>query len=77
MAKKKTVADIHTFTWQGINRKGAKVSGELQAESAIEIKSELRKQGVSVTKKRNRCFLLVIKFNLWISPLSLDKLLPC
>ncbi len=54
MAKKKTVADIHTFTWQGINRKGAKVSGELQAESAIEIKSELRKQGVSVTRTQKK-----------------------
>ena len=54
MAKKKAVADIHTFTWQGINRKGAKVSGELQAESAIEIKSELRKQGVSVTRTQKK-----------------------
>ena len=54
MAKKKTVADIHTFTWHGINRKGAKVSGELQAETAIEVKSELRKQGVSVTRTQKK-----------------------
>ena len=70
MVKKKTVADIHTFTWQGINRKGAKVSGELQAESAIEIKSELRKQGVSVTKTQKKAKSL-LSFGDKIQPMDI------
>lgn len=54
MANKKTAPVIHTFTWKGINRKGLKVSGELQGESAVEIKAELRKQGVNVTKAQKK-----------------------
>ncbi|MDA7746112.1 type II secretion system F family protein [Psychromonas sp.] len=50
MAKKKDVTVIDTFTWKGVNRKGLKVSGELQGETPLEVKAELRKQGVNVTK---------------------------
>lgn len=51
MAKKKDKANaIHTFKWKGINRKGGKVSGELQGETLEEVKAELRKQGVNVTR---------------------------
>jgi len=49
---KKSVSE--TFKWNGINRKGAKVSGELQGESASEVKAELRKQGVSVTRVKKK-----------------------
>ena len=49
--KKKTKKNvIDTFKWKGINRKGAKVSGELQGASIAEIKVELRKQGVNTTR---------------------------
>ena len=48
--KKTKASVVHTFKWKGINRKGGKISGELQGISAIEIKSELRKQGVNVTR---------------------------
>ena len=54
MANKKTAPEIHTFTWKGINRKGLKVSGELQGVSAVEIKTELRRQGVSVTRSQKK-----------------------
>jgi len=52
MAVKKKIKGpvIDTFKWKGINRKGGKVSGEMQAESLTEVKAELRKQGVNVTK---------------------------
>ncbi|SES63311.1 type II secretion system F family protein [Thalassotalea agarivorans] len=36
-----------TFVWSGVNRKGKKVSGELQANSQLELKAQLRKQGVT------------------------------
>jgi type IV pilus assembly protein PilC len=49
--KKKTKGPvIDTFKWKGINRKGAKVSGEVQSESIAEVKVELRKQKINVTK---------------------------
>lgn len=35
------------FTWQGVNRKGKKVSGELAAASVLELKAQLRKQGIT------------------------------
>ena len=54
MAVKKTKHEkapvIDTFKWKGINRKGGKISGEIQGESLAEIKAELRKQGVNVTR---------------------------
>ena len=41
---------VFSFRWHGFNRKGQKVSGELQADSINTVKAELRKQGVNVTK---------------------------
>lgn len=54
-ANKKTKAPvIHTFKWKGINRKGGKVSGEMQGESDTEVKAELRKQGINVTRTQKK-----------------------
>ena len=52
--KKNEAPVIHTFKWKGINRKGGKISGELQALSLAEVKVELRKQGVNVTKVQKK-----------------------
>lgn len=54
MAIKQSAPELHTFTWHGLNRKGSKVSGELQGETVNEIKAELRKQGVSVTRAKKK-----------------------
>ncbi|RBW41388.1 type II secretion system F family protein [Psychromonas sp. B3M02] len=54
MANNNTIIELNTFTWNGINRKGAKVSGELQGASQNEVKVELRKQGVSVTRIKKK-----------------------
>ncbi len=35
------------FLWQGVNRKGKKINGELSANSLLELKSQLRKQGIT------------------------------
>jgi type IV pilus assembly protein PilC len=40
----------YPYTWQGVNRKGKKVAGELQAESLSALKVDLRRQGISVVK---------------------------
>lgn len=52
--KKSKAPAIDTFKWKGINRKGGKVSGELQGESAVEVKAELRKQGINVTRVQKK-----------------------
>ena len=40
MAIKQSAPELHTFTWHGINRKGSKVSGELQGETVNEVKEK-------------------------------------
>ncbi|MEW6989283.1 type II secretion system F family protein [Colwelliaceae bacterium 6441] len=45
--KMATVKELDVFQWQGVNRKGKKVSGELSAASLLELKAQLRKQGVT------------------------------
>ncbi|MFO6422978.1 type II secretion system F family protein [Motilimonas sp. KMU-193] len=57
--KAKSAPKIHTFKWSGVNRKGKKVSGEMQSESAAQLKAEMRRQGVNITKvtKKTESFL--------------------
>jgi type IV pilus assembly protein PilC len=48
------VKEQDIFTWQGLNRKGKKVSGELPAKNVIELKSQLRKQGITPGRVRKK-----------------------
>ncbi|AGH82169.1 type II secretion system protein, type IV pilus biogenesis protein PilC [Psychromonas sp. CNPT3] len=48
--KKIKATAVHTFKWKGINRKGGKIDGEFQGVSVAEVKANLRKQGVNVTR---------------------------
>jgi type IV pilus assembly protein PilC len=45
---------LDTFVWQGVNRKGKKVNGELPATSMLELKSQLRKQGITPGKVKKK-----------------------
>ncbi len=45
-----TVKEPDNFIWQGKNKKGQVIKGELTAASAIEAKSQLRRKGISVSK---------------------------
>ena len=47
--KRNAPKKVFSYRWHGVNRKGQKVSGELQADSITTVKAELRKQGVNVT----------------------------
>ena len=42
------------FTWQGVNRKGKKINGELPANSSIELKAQLRKQGITPSRVKKK-----------------------
>lgn len=42
------------FTYQGLNRRGGKIRGEIYAASASEAKGNLKKQGITPTKVRKK-----------------------
>jgi type IV pilus assembly protein PilC len=42
------------FVWQGVNRKGKKINGELPAKSIIELKAQLRKQGITPSRVKKK-----------------------
>lgn len=57
--KNSKVKVLDVYKWQGLNRKGKKVSGELNATSMLELKGQLRKQGVTpgkISKKSKALF---------------------
>lgn len=45
---------LDVFIWQGVNRKGKKISGELSASSTLELKAQLRKQGITPGKVKKK-----------------------
>ncbi len=62
---------VFAFRWNGVNRKGQKVSGELQADSINTVKAELRKQGVNVTKVSKKSQGLFSKGGAKIKPMDI------
>jgi type IV pilus assembly protein PilC len=52
MAKK--AEKVSVYTWEGVDRKGTKVSGELNGHNLPLIKAQLRKQGINPTKVRKK-----------------------
>lgn len=57
--KKTKIKALDIYKWQGLNRKGKKVSGELNASSVLELKAQLRKQGITpgkISKKAKPLF---------------------
>jgi len=52
--KKVKVKALDVFVWSGVNRKGKKIGGELSAKSAIELKAQLRKQGITPGKIKKK-----------------------
>jgi type IV pilus assembly protein PilC len=48
------VKEQDVFTWQGVNRKGKKINGELPANSILELKAQLRKQGITPSRVKKK-----------------------
>ncbi|WP_122555703.1 type II secretion system F family protein [Pseudomonas viridiflava] len=48
------VVKVSVFTWEGVDKKGSKISGELSGHNPALIKAQLRKQGINPTKVRKR-----------------------
>lgn len=53
-AKTPKVKALDVFVWQGVNRKGKKLSGELSAASMVELKAQLRKQGITPSRVKKK-----------------------
>jgi type IV pilus assembly protein PilC len=57
--RKSKVKTLNVYKWQGLNRKGKKINGELNATSILELKAQLRKQGITpgkISKKAKPLF---------------------
>ena len=50
MAKSKTIA----FEWEGTNKAGQKITGEMLGENSAIVKAQLRKQGVLPKKIKRK-----------------------
>ncbi|RCU49900.1 type II secretion system F family protein [Corallincola holothuriorum] len=50
--KKSSISDL--YVWQGVNKKGDKVSGELRGASPTDVKVQLRSQGVTPSKVKKK-----------------------
>jgi len=56
VSKKNTpkIKPLDVFAWQGVNRKGKIISGELAANNIMELKAQLRKQGITPKKVKKK-----------------------
>ena len=43
-----------TFAWEGTNKQGAKIKGEVSGQNPALVKAQLRKQGINPTKVRKK-----------------------
>ncbi|MCP1624846.1 type II secretion system F family protein [Pseudomonas nitroreducens] len=50
-----------TFVWEGTDRKGGKIKGELSGPNTALVKAQLRKQGINPTKVRKKGISLLSK----------------
>lgn len=48
------VKALDVFIWHGVNRKGKKINGELPANNVLELKAQLRKQGITPSKVKKK-----------------------
>lgn len=58
--KAKAVKKLDTYVWEGTNKQGARVRGELQGTTLTLVKADLRRQGINptkVAKNPNHCLV--------------------
>lgn len=53
-AKKAAVPKVQTFSWEGLDKKGNKVKGEIPGQNVTLVKAELRKQGIVANKVKKK-----------------------
>ena len=50
----KSVPNVEVFLWEGTNKRGAKITGEITGTSMAIVKAELRRQGINPSKVRKK-----------------------
>jgi type IV pilus assembly protein PilC len=55
-APRKTDTKEYTFVWEGLDRQGRQVRGEIKAPSETVVTTNLRRQGIRVTKLKRQTF---------------------
>lgn len=70
-AKKAAEPKVQVFVWEGTDKRGNKIKGELPGQNVTLIKAELRKQGISANKVRRKPTSLLGKRKKKISPLDI------
>ena len=55
-AQRKSDVKEHTFLWEGVDRNNRQVRGETKAASETVVTSNLRRQGVRVTRIKRQTF---------------------
>jgi type IV pilus assembly protein PilC len=53
-AQKPKVEKAHTFAWEGVDRRGNRVKGDLRASNVATVRADLRRQGVNPLKVRKK-----------------------
>jgi type IV pilus assembly protein PilC len=64
--------EISTYLWNGVNRKGGRISGETQGESPAQIRAEMRRQGVTITKVRKKTESFLSKLRNRVAPADIS-----
>ena len=49
-----TAVKVSVYAWEGIDRKGTKLTGELSGHNPALIRAQLRKQGITPSKVRKK-----------------------
>ncbi|AVO52366.1 type II secretion system F family protein [Ectopseudomonas mendocina] len=60
-----------TFAWEGTDKRGGKVKGELSGQNAALIKAQLRKQGINPIKVRAKSNISILSKGKSIKPLDI------
>ncbi len=58
MAAKQQQIKIHTFLWEGLDKRGNRISGETSGPGPALVKAQLRKQGINPTKVKKKAVAL-------------------
>lgn len=53
-SKKAAISKVQTFSWEGLDKKGNKVKGEIPGQNVTLVKAELRKQGIVANKVKKK-----------------------
>ena len=62
---------VHPYKWEGVNRRGQKVSGFIQAVNIQAVKRELQRQGVNATSVRRRSQSILARYRDAIKPMDI------